>query len=165
MANLDVVVPDPHPYNCSLVLGSTRLAIPCDYGEGARTTPVVLKRSLRSFFAGFQHMGTTSYGASVDAQAWEALRSHIIRAETPLSQEWLQHGCSLLTKTLTPSGGPSSRPNSPPEPRSAHSSEATGQSAQQIKPGSLIVIKNLVGRSDLNGLRGIVQANRGDGRL
>ena len=33
MAKFDYVVPDPHPYNVSLVFGSTTLALPCDYGE------------------------------------------------------------------------------------------------------------------------------------
>ncbi len=32
-------------------------------------------------------------------------------------------------------------------------------------PGNLIIIKNLVDRCELNKLRAIVQANRGDGRL
>lgn len=49
MANLDLVVPDPHQHNVSLVFGSTTLALPCDYGEVVPAT----KKELEEIFEMF----------------------------------------------------------------------------------------------------------------
>ena len=94
MVEFDVVVPDPHPYNCALILDSTKLAIPCDFGDGAPATTKTLRKALKSFFAGYKRMVTSAFGAGLGSK-WSVLASHIAGAEVPLSSSWVYRGSKL----------------------------------------------------------------------
>ena len=90
MAHLDVVVPDPHPYNCSLLLGSNQDALPCDFGAAVPTSSGAIRKSLKNLFGGFRNLAQTSYGMDTSTQ-WENLAHFVSHAEMPLGLEFWRH--------------------------------------------------------------------------
>ena len=94
MAKQGIVVPDPHPYNCALIAGSSRLALPCDFGEATTATVATLKKSVKNLFAGFAHMASTAYCVDVGSLMNE-VGHHVAGIECPPSDEWIKRGCSF----------------------------------------------------------------------
>ena len=65
MADLGTVVLDPHPYNCSLVFGSTTLAAPCDFGSCEGVTRATITKSLKNLLKGFKSMPRLRRGSLI----------------------------------------------------------------------------------------------------
>ena len=90
MANLDVVVPDPHQYNVSLVYGSTTSALPCDFGEAVEATKKGLQKSFKCFLRGFREVSTTVYSVQDDHILWNDLMHHVSTVAVPVDEEWVK---------------------------------------------------------------------------
>ena len=54
MAALDVVVQDPHPYNCAVCGTNEGRAAPCDFGECVGRSDKALRGSLKRLMQGYK---------------------------------------------------------------------------------------------------------------
>ena len=156
MTDLGMIVPDPHPYNCSLLLDNTKLALPCDFGEATDASTPVVRKALKSFFAGFKHMASTVYGANI-GQDWEDLPYHISHATHPLSVDWVMHGCSFFKRILAANARSSPFEEvRQPEPQPQHAQapplhQTPPPPHSEVKAGTFVLIHSLQNQCALNG--------------
>ena len=124
MAARDVVVLDPHPYNCSLEFGSTSRALPCDFGECVATTTAALRKSLKNLFHGYRQVAKTTYGRDLTAE-WATFSTYVVYAEHPLNSEFRIRNKEFFEaarKSLPAESRPQSTSNATSEQQQAWSS-------------------------------------------
>ena len=88
-AEHDVVVTDPHPYNCSLYALRQDLALPCDFGSAAGASTAAVRKSLKALCAGFKSMVRETHGIDLDA-AWPTVAARISSAELPIQVDAME---------------------------------------------------------------------------
>ena len=158
----DVVVTDPHPYNCALYPGKQDLALPCDFGAVSVSTAAAVKKSLKALCAGFSKSVREAHGIDL-AAAWPGVAARIASVELPLQEATMTDiNAFFLLATK-------SNPRPAPEPAPA----ATTDWAQAPEPapepvprqipvaaafvGHFVVLHGLEQRTGLNGCIGFVQ--------
>ena len=107
LVDAGMVVPDPHPYNCSLIAGSRTRALPCDFGECTEATTPGIRKSLDNLLKGFKKQVLSSY--KIEAVTVEVTQL-VSMADIPLTQEWLKVACSAVKNVGNISQPPSGTP-------------------------------------------------------
>ena len=147
-AEADVVVTDPHPYNCSLHGDRGDLALPCDFGSATAASTAAVRKSLKALCLGFKRMVREVHGVDLDG-AWTGLGARIAAVELPLREADVKDLNAFLLLAVggrarpvaTPA--PSPVPEPAPEAAPAMQAPATPEPAPEAAP---IAPESFVGR-------------------
>lgn len=161
-AEQDVVVVDPHAYNCSLYGDKLDLALPCDFGGATSASTATARKSLKALCGGFLKMVREAHGIDLSA-AWPGVAARISSAELPLQSNIVTDlGAFFLLPTKS-NLQPSPEPMPTTSTGATHASEPAPEPVPQPAPvatavvGHFVVLNGLEQRTELNGCIGFVQ--------
>ena len=160
-AEHDVVVSDPHPYNCSLYPGKQHLALPCDFGSATSASTCSVRKSLKALCGGFLKSVRDVHGIDLTA-AWPSVAARVASVELPMPEAVMKdiNAFFLLATTA------SSRPSSEPAPAATAGRARVSEPAPEPVPtpvaagsfvGRFVILNGLRQHTDLNGCVGFVQ--------
>ncbi len=167
MAQLDVVVPDPWPYNMAEYKPGGMRCLPCDFGAAEPFSEHSMKQGLKKLFTGFVWTVKKAYGVDAEKER-KAIAFKVGKASAELSPELLTHigkffsdvGSKEDSHGADAAGGPpESVPSPPPVPPPFTSAQPHPAS---IAPGRFVLVQHLKKNPQLNDVTGFVEAPQGD---
>lgn len=156
-AEHDVIVADPHPYNCSLYRDRHDLALPCDFGSASGASVTALRKSLKALCAGFKSMVREAYGIDLTA-SWPSVAARISTVELPIQEDAMKDLGAFfsLAKATTPATAPADVPRPAPQTSPEPMPEPAPMAAESFV-GKFVLLNRLEEHGELNGCIGFVQ--------